>query len=102
MSLAPYLALQNAVQAMLAEAQAGEWDNFVERQSQYRQLSSQLPPIDWHAYGHDEQAQLVLCLKQTRNMLDETVPLAEAWRNELAVMLSSVHNASKLDKAYRP
>jgi hypothetical protein len=99
--MAPFLSLHRIVADMLDAAQREAWDDFIELQAKHQALSASLPPIDWHGYSHDEQAQLVVCLRETRDMLDRIVPLAEHWRGELAGMLSSIHNSNKLDKAYR-
>lgn len=100
-SIAPFIALQGVVSQMLDAARAADWDRFLGVQGEYQQLAVDLPVIDWHEFSHDEQLALIDCLRATRNMLNETVPLAEQWRGELAGMLSSIHNTSKLDKAYR-
>lgn len=100
-SLQPFMALRDIVSQMRDAAQAGNWEQFIALQAQHQQQAGRLPVIDWHDFSHDEQRALVDCLQETRAMLNETVPLAEGWRNELAGMLSSIHNTSKLDKAYR-
>jgi hypothetical protein len=99
-SLEPFFTLQNIVAGMLDAAREANWDLFVELQGKHQQLAARLPVIDWHKFSQDEQKELIDCLQSTRAMLNETVPLAENWRNELAGMLSSIHNSNKLDKAY--
>ena len=100
-SLQPFLALRDLVSRMLDAAQAADWEKFIVLQAEHQQLAAHLPVIDWHDFNHEEQRILIDCLQATRTMLNETVPLAEGWRNELAGKLSSIHNTSKLDKAYR-
>lgn len=99
--MAVFLRLQQVVLAMQQAAVAADWDRFVELQRDYQQVSAGLPAIDSLDFDAQDRAKQADILRQVQDSLAVTLPLAEAWRAQLAAELAGAHNTAKLNRTYQ-
>lgn len=93
--------LEQIVAAMRQQAEAGDWDRFIELQSECAQIMAALPALD--SADWDAQARQVLPqkLRNIQDGLATILPLAEKHKASLAAELAGAHNAAKLNRTYQ-
>ena len=92
--------LLQAVSALQAAAEAGEWERFLLLQQDYLQVVAGLPELDSVKIAESERVELNSVLRQIQVGLDVVLPLAHAHKAQLADELVDARKASKLNRAY--
>lgn len=96
-----YLALNVCLKELLVLAKDSAWDELEAQIPRYQQTIACLPQIEWQDIAPLQQQQFAALLRETRALQDELIVHSQSWHDELAGMLQGLHNAGKLDKAYR-
>lgn len=92
--------LQQAVSALQAAAEAGDWEGFLQLQQDYLHVVAGLPELGSVKIAESERVELNSVLRQIQAGLDIVLPLAQAHKVQLADELADARKASKLNRAY--
>lgn len=96
-----YLPLHWQLQNLLELARTEQWDDLVVALPHFQEMTKALPAVDFSGLSPADQQKCAAFLQQLKNEQDELIELAQSRRDELAASLQGLHNAGKLDKAYR-
>lgn len=96
-----FFPLRQQLLGLLELARTEQWDELVVALPHFQEMTKALPVVDFSGLPPVEQQKCAAFLLQLKNEQDELIELAQSRRDELAASLQGLHNAGKLDKAYR-
>ncbi len=96
-----YFPLRQQLLGLLELARTEQWDELVVALPHFQEMTKALLAVDFSGFPLAEQQKCAAFLQQLKNEQDELIELAQSRRDELAASLQGLHNAGKLDKAYR-
>ncbi|WP_432720421.1 hypothetical protein R0381_003205 [Jeongeupia wiesaeckerbachi] len=98
-ALARLQSLHDSLLAVKQALAASEDEALLVALAHYDEVAAAQLPMDWSASPQRQQA--VALMTASQSMLEELMPLVRRARDESQAALQNVHNADKLNRAYR-